>query len=35
MTPEFNIGDLVEYVTYVDPTENWEEYQVIAVITGF
>ena len=35
MTPEFNIGDLVEYVTYVDPTENWEEYPVIAVITGF
>ena len=29
MTPDFIIGDLVEYVTY------WEEYPVTAVITGF
>ena len=35
MTPEFNIGDLVEYIAYVDPTDNWEEYPVTAVITGF
>ena len=35
MSPEFNIGDLVEYVTYVDPTDNWEEHPVTAVITGF
>jgi hypothetical protein len=35
MTPDFIIGDLVEYVTYVDPTDNWEEYPVLAIITGF
>ena len=35
MTPEFNIGDLVEHVVYVDPTEDWEEYPVTAIITGF
>tara|TARA_R110002020_G_scaffold164816_14_gene351835 strand:+ start:287 stop:535 length:249 start_codon:yes stop_codon:yes gene_type:complete len=35
MTPEFIIGDLVEYITYVDPTDNWQEYPVTALITGF
>jgi len=35
MTPEFMIGDLVEYITYVDPTDDWMEYPVTAVITGF
>jgi len=35
MVPEFNIGDLVEYITYTDPTDNWKEHPVTAVITGF
>ena len=35
MTPEFIIGGLVEYITYVDPTDNWQEYPVTALITGF
>ena len=35
MTPEFIIGDLVEYITYTDPTDNWREQPVTAVITGF
>ena len=35
MAPEFIIGDLVEYITYTDPTDNWEEYPVTALITGF
>ena len=35
MTPEFNIGDLVEYISYTDPTDNWRETPVTAVITGF
>ena len=35
MTPEFIIGDLVEYISYTDPTDNWREYPITAVITGF
>jgi len=35
MTPEFFIGDLVEYVVYTDPSNNWRERPVTAVITGF
>ena len=35
MTPDFKIGDLVEYVNYTDPTDNWKEHTVTAVITGF
>jgi hypothetical protein len=35
VTPEFSIGDLVEYVAYTDPTDNWREHPVTAVITGF
>ena len=35
MTPEFVIGDLVEYVIYVEPTDSWKEHPVTAVITGF
>ena len=35
MTPQFKIGDLVQYITYTDPTDNWQEYPVTAVITGF
>ena len=35
MIQEFIIGDLVEYVTYADPINNWEEHPVTAIITGF
>ena len=35
MAPEFIIGDLVEHISYTDPTDNWREYSVTAVITGF
>ena len=35
MTPEFIIGDLVEYISYTDPTDNWKEHPVTALITGF
>jgi hypothetical protein len=35
MTPEFIIGDLVEYISYTDPTDNYTELPITAVITGF
>tara|TARA_R100001460_G_scaffold15911_5_gene34965 strand:- start:39 stop:293 length:255 start_codon:yes stop_codon:yes gene_type:complete len=32
MTPDFKVGDLVEYITY---TDDFEESTVTAVIAGF